>query len=202
MKKYKQLTSEQRYQIYGLKQAGLKQSQIAQKVGVDKSTISREFRRNQGLRGWRPKQAQALRDERCGACLNDKQFSSDEWAEVERLIREDLSPEQAANRLEFEGELQISHEAIYQHVYADKRNGGDLYRQLRHVSPRGDRGWLRWCRRYRSDDDLWIAEYRCRWYASDIRCDSFPSLNGTSKAAYFCTTDQPAIAGWSVVGLR
>lgn len=44
MKKYKQLTSEQRYQIYGLKQAGLKQSRIAEKVGVDKSTISREFR--------------------------------------------------------------------------------------------------------------------------------------------------------------
>jgi integrase len=48
MKKYKQLTSGQRYQIYGLKQAGLKQSQIAEKVGVDKSTISREFRRNKG----------------------------------------------------------------------------------------------------------------------------------------------------------
>nr|MDW7666151.1 helix-turn-helix domain-containing protein [Nitrosomonadaceae bacterium] len=55
MKKYKQLTSGQRYQIYGLKQAGLKQGQIAEKVGVDKSTISREFRRNKGQRGWRPK---------------------------------------------------------------------------------------------------------------------------------------------------
>ena len=54
MKKYKQLTSEQRYQIYGLKQAGLNQTQIAQKMGVDKSTISREFRRNKGQRGWRP----------------------------------------------------------------------------------------------------------------------------------------------------
>ena len=123
MKKYKQLTSGQRYQIYGLKQAGLNQTRIAQKIGVDKSTISREFRRNKGQRGWRPKQAQSLRDERKQACINGKQFSPDSWAEVERLIREDLSPEQAANWLELEGELRISHEAIYRHVYADKREG-------------------------------------------------------------------------------
>ena len=40
MKNYKQLTSGQRYQIYGLKQAGPNQTRIAQKIGVDKSTIS------------------------------------------------------------------------------------------------------------------------------------------------------------------
>lgn len=139
MKKYKQLTSGQRYQIYGLKQAGLNQTQIAQKIGVDKSTISREFRRNKGQRGWRPKQAQSFRDERRQALTNGKYFSSDEWAEVERLIREDLSPEQAANRLELEGGLQISHEIIYQHLYADKRNGGDLHQHLRSQKPRRKR---------------------------------------------------------------
>ena len=135
MKKYKQLTSGQRYQIYGLKQAGLNQTVIAQKIGVDKSTISREFRRNKGQRGWRPKQAQALRDERKQACINGKQFSSGEWAEVARLIQADLSPEQTADRLALEGRLQISHEAIYQHIYADKRNGGDLCRHLRGQKP-------------------------------------------------------------------
>ena len=139
MKQYKQLTSELRYQIYGLKQAGLNQTRIAQKMGVDRSTISREFRRNKGQRGWRPKQAQSLRDERRQACINGKQFSSDEWAEVERLIQEDLSPEQAANRLELEGGLQISHEIIYQHIYADKRNGGDLHQHLRSQKPRRKR---------------------------------------------------------------
>ncbi|WP_319589184.1 helix-turn-helix domain-containing protein [uncultured Desulfobulbus sp.] len=55
MKPYKQLASEQRYQIYGLKQAGLDQSQIALYLGVNKSTISRELSRNKGQRGWRPK---------------------------------------------------------------------------------------------------------------------------------------------------
>lgn len=135
MKTYTQLTSEQRYQISGLKKAGWKQTQIAVEVGVDKSTISRELKRNKGERGWRPLQAQRFRDERRRGCINGKQFSSEEWAEVDRLIREDLSPEQAANRLEMEGRLQISHEAIYRYVYADKRDGGDLCRHLRSQKP-------------------------------------------------------------------
>lgn len=145
MKKYTQLTSEQRYQISGLKKAGWKQAQIATEVGVDKSTISRELKRNKGDCGWRPKQAQRLRDERRQGCINGKQFSLNDWAEVERLIRQDLSPEQAAARLELEGRLQISHEAIYQHMYADKRAGGDLWRHLRCQKPR--------CKRYGSGQE-------------------------------------------------
>lgn len=135
MKRYKQLTGGLRYQIYGLKQAGLNQTEIANRIGVDKGTVSREFKRNKGKRGWRSKQAQSLRDERYGARINGKRFSSDDWEEVERLIEEDLSPEQAANRLELEGVLKISHEIIYQHIYADKRSGGDLHRHLRSQKP-------------------------------------------------------------------
>lgn len=139
MKPYKQLTSEQRYQISGLKRAGWNQTQIAEEMGVAKSTISREFKRNKGQRGWRPKQAQALRDERRRACCNAERFSSEDWAEVERLIRWDMSPEQAARRLALEGRLQISHETIYLHIYADKRRDGDLWRHLRCQKPRRKR---------------------------------------------------------------
>ena len=39
MKQYKQLTNELRYQIYGLKQAGLNQTEIAKKMSVGKGTI-------------------------------------------------------------------------------------------------------------------------------------------------------------------
>ncbi|BBJ24733.1 hypothetical protein [Candidatus Nitrotoga sp. AM1P] len=46
-----------------------------------------------------------------------KQFSSESWAEVERLIREDLSPEQAANRLKLEGELLIGNGVRIAHEY-------------------------------------------------------------------------------------
>ena len=123
MRHYKQLTGEQRYQISGLKKAGLNQSQIADEVGVHKSTISREFGRNKGRRGWRPRQAQELRDERRKQCVNARRLSLLEWAEVERLIRLDMSPEQASFRLALECGLGVSHEAIYEHIYEDKRRG-------------------------------------------------------------------------------
>ena len=139
MNHYKQLTREQRYQISGLKKAGLNQSQIADEVGVHKSTISREFRRNKGRRGWHPKQAQELRDERRKNCANAQRHSLLEWTEVERLIRQDMSPEQASQRLALEGGLPISHESIYLHIYADKRRGGDLWRHMRCQKPRRKR---------------------------------------------------------------
>ena len=54
---YTQLTREQRYQIKALLDIECTQIEIAQQLGVDKSTISREMGRNRGQRGYRPKQA-------------------------------------------------------------------------------------------------------------------------------------------------
>ena len=61
MSTYKQLTQEQRYQIYALKKAGHQQTEIANVLGVHKSTISRELRRNQGQRGYRPRKRTSSR---------------------------------------------------------------------------------------------------------------------------------------------
>jgi len=55
-----QLTQEESYQIEALLKAGHPQSGIATVLKRDKPTISREVRRNCGLRGYRPKQAQRL----------------------------------------------------------------------------------------------------------------------------------------------
>ncbi len=58
MRDYTQLTQEERYQIEALLKMGHHQSEIATVLKRHKSTISREVRRNRGLRGYRPKQAQ------------------------------------------------------------------------------------------------------------------------------------------------
>ena len=50
-KNYLQLTLEQRYQIEALKKSGMKQSDIATIIGVHKSTICRELKRNVPKRG-------------------------------------------------------------------------------------------------------------------------------------------------------
>ncbi len=59
MKHYHQLTREQRYGIYTLLITGHNQTEIAKAIGVHKSTVSRELRRNLGKRGYRHKQAHA-----------------------------------------------------------------------------------------------------------------------------------------------
>ena len=65
MRGYTQLLHEQRYQIYALMKAELKQTKNTEIVGVHKSTISRETRHNRGQRGYRPRPANGLAMDRC-----------------------------------------------------------------------------------------------------------------------------------------
>jgi IS30 family transposase len=129
MKTYCQLTQEQRYQIYALKKTGHSGVEIAEVIGVHKSTVSRELKRNRGRRGYRPQQAQGLAVERRQKGV--PRIPAEIWALVERLLRQDWSPEQISGRLNKEQRICISHEWIYQYVLADKRVGGELYRHLR-----------------------------------------------------------------------
>jgi transposase, IS30 family len=126
---YHQLTQEQRYQIYALKKTGHAQAEIAAVIGVHKSTVSRELRRNQGGRGYRPQQAQQMAQNRRAKAM--PRISAKAWAVVENLLRQEWSPEQISGRLKKEQKICISHEWIYQHVLADKGAGGDLYKHLR-----------------------------------------------------------------------
>ena len=64
MRTYTQLTREQRYQLSALLKMGHSQTEIAEVIGMHKSTISREIRRNRGQRGYRPKQAHYMAKER------------------------------------------------------------------------------------------------------------------------------------------
>jgi IS30 family transposase len=127
---YKQLTREQRYQICALMKAGLFQTEIAKVIGVHKSTISREMRRNRGLRGYRPKQAHRFAEIRRAKAVTTR-ISQDTWILVERLLHEDWSPEQISGWLLSERQITVSHEWIYQFVLKNKRHGGALYQHLR-----------------------------------------------------------------------
>ena len=130
MKGYTQLTQEERYQIYALKKAGHDQATIAVIIGRNPGTISRELCRNRGLRGYRPDQAHNLALMR-RQDKNQPRLGNEIWQQVEVLIREEWSPEQVVGRIAMEQGVSISHEWIYQYIYADKHSGGDLYRYLR-----------------------------------------------------------------------
>jgi len=127
---YQQLTQEQRYQIYALHKAHFNQTEIAAELGVHKATISREVRRNQGQRGYRPKQAQALAAARLGLRVKPR-IRPETWRQITHLLAQQWSPAQISGRLRLEGQPTVSHERIYQYIYSDKRAGGVLYRNLR-----------------------------------------------------------------------
>ena len=134
---YTQLTQEQRYQISTMKKIGSSQKEMAEEIGVHKSTISREVRRNTGERGYRPKQAH---EKALGRRANAKvQIGAAVWKIVEEKLRQDWSPEQVSGWLKREGRPSLSHEWIYQHILADKAAGGDLYSHLRHHKKRRKR---------------------------------------------------------------
>jgi IS30 family transposase len=130
MKHYSQLTREQRYQIHALKTLGHSQTNIASLLRVHKATISRELKRNCGQRGYRPKQAHELAQQRYRDKAT-KRIESNTWALIENKLRLDWSPDQVSGWLRLTGHLTVSHEWIYQHILADKKTGGDLYKHLR-----------------------------------------------------------------------
>lgn len=129
---YKHLTFEQRVEIRAYLKLGLARYQIAQQLGVHKSTVSRELRRNSGLKGYRPHQAQQLALWRRTSAAKKICFTEAVKKQVIHYLGQDWSPEQIAGYLALHENRQISHEAIYQFVWADKEAGGDLWTHLRH----------------------------------------------------------------------
>jgi len=130
---YRQLSSEERYTIAALRHERMNQSEIAVRVGRHRSTISRELRRNAARYdgGYRAHGAIERSSARRSRSRRNQHFTRQELALVERKLREGWSPEQIAGRLKLSGELSISHETIYVHVWRDKKRGGALHRLLR-----------------------------------------------------------------------
>jgi len=127
---YKHLTQEKRYHISALRKAGISQAEIARTVGCHASSISREFSRNTGRRGYRPKQAQLLAKAR--RHQGNVRINGFEWGYISYLIKQDLSPEQVHGRLSLYHFGKVaSIERIYQLIYQDKAEGGTLYTHLR-----------------------------------------------------------------------
>ena len=128
---YRRLREEDRQVIYRMSKAGKTQQQIAQALGLNQSTVSKEMARNRGQRGYRPNQAQRKASERQAAKRKRSRVIAGELeAEVRKRLKIKHSPEQISLRLKVEG-TQVSHESIYQYIKEDKRQGGGLYKNLR-----------------------------------------------------------------------
>ncbi len=134
MRRYCQLTEEDRIEIYAMTQAGKQQKIIAQMLGVHPSTVSRELRRNCGLRGYRPKQAQQKALQRRHESRKAVKMLPKTISYINNKLNQEHSPEQISCRMKRDPRWRgpcVSHERIYQHVWQDKAQGGALHKRLR-----------------------------------------------------------------------
>jgi len=131
--RYHQITSEERHTLATLRKQHRSIAAIADILGRHRSTIYRELRRNccRHDGGYRYERAKEQANVRCRRSRRNNRFVPDDWQLIERLIEEDLSPEQISGLLQRDGTLRVSHETIYKHIWWNKQRGGDLYRHLR-----------------------------------------------------------------------
>ena len=136
MNHYNRLTLEERYQIQALKKSELSCRKIAKQLNRSHSTILREINNNLTNQGFYIpehafKNAQRRRKNIGPECkikglLED--FIRDQ------LANHQWSPEQIAGRLRRERKnktMSISYETIYQYIFKDYKEGGDVYKYLR-----------------------------------------------------------------------
>jgi IS30 family transposase len=134
---YLQFTYFDRCEIQCGLRHGLSCRAIAKDLGRSPSSLCREVRRNRDANGTydalRAQYKYVQRPQQTGAPRKMEYLPLRAYVE-EKLI-EDWEPMCIATMLpldfpEDEG-MRVSHETIYQFVYADKRNGGDLHTHLR-----------------------------------------------------------------------
>ena len=131
--KYRQLNGGERSALAALRVVGLNPAEIAGELGRHRSTVWRELRRNRSRHDgrYRANQAQERTQARRRHARRNRQFGPEQWERVEELLREQWSPEQVSGHLRLQGELAISHETIYRHIWPDLRSGGTLHEHLR-----------------------------------------------------------------------
>jgi transposase, IS30 family len=130
------LDRDERYEIARLLDAGMSQRAIAKRLQRDPSTVCREVNRNLDPRTGQyvPERAHTLAWERQRRPKESKLAQNPRLREkVQGWLDDHWSPDQIAGRLRREhpdeGEMQISHETIYQGIYVYPR--GQLTRELK-----------------------------------------------------------------------
>lgn len=132
-KGYHHLTRDQRCQLYTLKDRE-SINKIAIAIGVHRSTLYRELNRNKGERGYRYQQAhEKAMERRKDSVINKRKMTEKLIAKIKNKLLLQWSPEQISGWCKRQNSKEnVSHETIYRYIWKDKKNGGCLYKELRH----------------------------------------------------------------------
>lgn len=106
---------------------------IAEAIGVDKSTVYREIKRNCDARSgsYSMELAQRKADRRKQQKHRKEVLTPAMRKRIIKLLKKGFSPEQIVGRSRLEGIAMVSHETIYRWIWEDKRRGGKLHKYLR-----------------------------------------------------------------------
>ncbi len=134
----KHITSEERHTIEHLLSQSLSPANIAKQLGRDKSTITREIKRNCDQRDgvYRNELAERKAQNRQKIKTKRCDYTPAIQAHVEGELAKWYSPEQIVGDALKLGMDCVSIETIYQKIWADKKKGGNLYEDLRNRSKR------------------------------------------------------------------
>jgi IS30 family transposase len=129
---YRQLSLPERQRISALKQLGMSHSQIATELGRNRTTISREIRRNSCNDGrYRVDKADSRSRTRRRLPTRNLRLSIPDLHFIETKLAELWSPQQIAEYGKLHHVIDVSHETIYRHIRQNKFMGGNLWRFLR-----------------------------------------------------------------------
>ena len=131
MSKYRRIKYEDRCQIYARASVGRAKQHRRSFGRQSKRGEPGDFHRNRGERGYRFKQAEAKAQARQAIRSKPRKLTVPTRSKIEAKLRQmRWSPEQISGWLSEQG-IKLSHERIYQMIWDDKRDGGNLWRSLR-----------------------------------------------------------------------
>lgn len=124
-----------------LRKQGLSIQQIADHLGRHRSTLYREFARNSCHHidgAYRPSKAQRRTKARRSRSRRNRHYSEADFSLIRQLLRKQWSPEQMVGFIRRHHLMgrRLSHETIYQYIWRDKAQGGDLWTHLRQSTKR------------------------------------------------------------------
>ncbi len=125
----KHFTLGERYEIKAFLSQSISYRAIAKQMDKSPSAISREIVRGGGKTQYEPERAQRYYLERRQRL--PYKFDPLMQEAITQALEQQHSPEQIAERRRKNGQPTVSHERIYQFVYQNKLDGGELYQHLR-----------------------------------------------------------------------
>lgn len=133
---YIQLTYEERVMLSTLRLQGLSIRAIASLMGRHFSTLYRELRRNRCHvtdGAYRPSKAERRTRARRARSRRNQHYNASDFLLVRHLLKKHWSPEQIVGYIRRFKLLKraLSHETIYQYIWRDKAEGGQLWQYLR-----------------------------------------------------------------------